>query len=417
MIPSRALALLLCGLTACSAKPKQQPTDAGATSVFEILEVGTPDRITLTTDGYVTEIPPWLLEGRVLVSSSSSALCRIEGVLAAFMGGVGFDCQLLSAGTLSPTISEEDLAAIPPWRRNYHALFSIHDAGDLTLAVGHGENKNERIDQRVFLNTINLDVGADCVSGPNPVTNTYDDCWESYNSFVTLSQISFHPDGSPSLVKDLGPLAWPTAGLVDGQGAKQGLGLRHPSSIIDQGWLYVFFMDESWGTEPFEKQGIRVVRAALDPTPVPAAFRAFVDGGFDEPALPMGFEARRMLDFIGQRGPPALPLFSEPDVSSVRFSVARARGTQWFVGAEERTEADGSWSIALRISTDLVHWSEPAFHPGLRATSWDTARLNYPIFLDARGQTNTEIEADDFFLLGTGGSELHRAHLRVSLPQ
>lgn len=173
------VAVLALVLVACRPPP----------STFEFLHVGVPERIELTTDTWTTEIPPWVLDDQVLVSSSSSGLCRLDEPLVSFPGGSTQACIPLTHGTLDPAISEEALAAIPPWRRNYDALFTLHRAGAEVLGIGHGENKNERIDQRVFLNTINPAIGAECVSQPNPDAGTYDDCWESYHAFVTLSRL------------------------------------------------------------------------------------------------------------------------------------------------------------------------------------------------------------------------------------
>lgn len=390
---------------------------------FRVLEVGAPERIEVTTARYVTEIPPWSIEGGaapwLLLSSSSAGLCDAPTSLATFDGGALEPCSELMNGTLDPAISEAALAQVPAWRRNYAGLFTAHllpsGDGQRLLAIGHGENKNERIGDRVFLNTINTDVGAECVSQPNPAQNTYDDCWEAYSAFVTVAEAGLDGDGRPLPVEDFGPIAWPANGYTQA-GAKASFGLRHPSSLVHDGALYVFYVDESFGEAPERGPGVRVVRAPTTPLPRPGRFTALRGETFTEPALPDGYSPARLLDFVGQQGPASPPLFAEAGVDSVRFSVARVRGTRWFLGVEERTEVDDTWSLAFRLSEDLVHWSQPLFTPALRAASWDAARLNYPVLLDARGQTNTEVDAAGFFVLGTGASVLHRAWVSLELP-
>jgi hypothetical protein len=58
----------------------------------------------------------------------------------------------------------------------------------------------------------------------------------------------------------------------------------------------------------------------------------------------------------------------------------------------------------MRNSLDLVHWSDPVTLLD-RVGSWDEGDVHYPMFLDRTGWDNTNIDLDEFYVVGTKWAE------------
>ncbi len=139
------------------------------------------------------------------------------------------------------------------------------------------------------------------------------------------------------------------------------------------------------------------------------------DGAFTEPALPAGFTKENIRAFLNVKGPQTAPLFgNEAGREYNRFSVARVKGASTFVGVEESRVGD-SWGVSLRVSSDLVHWSE-RYDIGSLAGDWGNARFHYPSFVNSAFTDNYEVDLNDFILLGTSANgTLNAARLKVML--
>ncbi len=288
------------------------------------------------------------------------------------------------------------------WRRNYNGIFSAHVIEDtreqpILFAVSHGENKNELIKGYLYQNSVRTSFKAD---PKNPLTysggNPYQDCWEAYFGFLNGNWIEYskETDWGNKYLNDLGPIAWPSAGYINKDGTQASNGLRHPSSIIHDGYLYIFVLDASLDGSA----GIKLIRALLKDLKNPQHYEAWSDGKW-LPALPEGFRKELAADYFATKGPESTPVFT-PDRNTVRFSVAKFNDAQQsFVGVEEFLTSDGAIHAALRYSKDLKKWSERSIF--YTAGSWEHSELRYPIFLNKDGSSNTEIDKDEFYILGT----------------
>lgn len=385
-----------------------KPPTSGA---LEVRVVGGVQSFEIAGANAVPEIPPWPFRRggatEALISSSSSARCRLPAPLTSAQG---YDfttggCEFLLTGGEESGPPPTVLDQWPDWGRNYLGAFSAVEVGDDVFLVTHGENKNDRhANGTIYLNTVNTDVGPECWSGYDADAGEWRECWESYNAFLALAVL-----GADGGVRDLGPIAWPTFGYVDDAGEKTSLGLRHPSSVVVGDHVYVYVQDES-----NESEGIKVFRAPLADLSNPHAFRGYDgDGGFTLRALPAGFTAAKVRSFYGTRGPRTPPLFDDPRFDSVRFSVAAIQGSASYLGVEERVNMDGE-QLVLRLSSDLVHWSDPVVVPDVGAATWEDAPLNYPILVDAQGNIGP-IDLSGFFVLGTHLSSPTRVQLSVTL--
>jgi hypothetical protein len=89
------------------------------------------------------------------------------------------------------------------------------------------------------------------------------------------------------------------------------------------------------------------------------------------------------------------------------FAAAKVDGLDLFVGAEVYQDwqdeapspCPGKHRLALRFSTDLIHWSERRDIYGCAdARAFD---LHYATFVRRDSTTNEVIDGDDFYLVGT----------------
>jgi len=127
------------------------------------------------------------------------------------------------------------------------------------------------------------------------------------------------------------------------------------------------------------------------------------------PSLPAGFDKNHLDVFWKEKGPQATDLMNDTgnQYEQKRFSVARVvnSSTPLFIGVEESVNNKTDvWEISLRFSGDLLNWSP-------RQLVIDSSigvfgiRLHYPVFCDAEGWSNTEIDLNDFYVLGKGAEE------------
>jgi len=366
-----------------------------------------------------TEVPPWIIGG-----------------------GNGYRSYFLTdgenSGVFSTTLSLTDNAAIDPaqgvgpywttfsgikmanggcpvrdylpWRRDYYSIYTaqyLSLAQPVSLAFLHAENKDLCMSGRDCHGDIN--AGRDtCFDG---------DLWPRYNAMVCASWVANDKQtnwGQCLFSNDLGPIAWPSTGYLQPNGVKATCGIGIPSSIVYNGYVYVFFMDHGayGGLNPVLEEGrlggIKVVRAPVNEALDPLAYRAYYrdTAGSDtwRPSLPAGFTKETMLNFLSVRGPKTTDIMDEePWISApLRFSVAAVKNTNYFIGVESYSDlTDGArYKTALRWSTDLVHWT-PRMLVISDAAGFESSRMNYPIFLSKDGLSNTQVDSSDFFVLGT----------------
>ena len=89
------------------------------------------------------------------------------------------------------------------------------------------------------------------------------------------------------------------------------------------------------------------------------------------------------------------------------FSVAKIKGTDYYIGVEDAAGyiSTDSWQykywIDLRISKDLIHWSKPYILEDTVVSDWNDQKLAYTKFLNADFTSNKEIDANAFYLTGS----------------
>lgn len=355
------------------------------------------------------EVPPILVPGAwrgFLLTSGWTVGCPTPA--NPLDGPVVFsNCTLASQSKMFNGYGNVSQSAMSPgsdWRQNYNGIYGAHLMRDEAknynwlVTVNHTELKNEWVPKYGgYANSyLNIDPAA-CASGE--VNGAYQDCYKAYMAFVTSSWSSYDALSSwglGSYQDDRGPILWPTAGYLDDEGAIVAPGPRHPSSIVWDGALWVFYLDQSPGS-----YGIKVARSTGGG--VPGTFDVLKDGTFTEPALPKGFTKENIRNFLNVKGPQVAPLFAEEAGRLYnRFSVAKVKGEQRFVAVEE-TRLDGKWVTALRVSENLIQWSERYDLSGMPG-DWAAAGLHYPVLVNKEFDNNYEVDLSDFMVIGTSAA-------------
>jgi len=298
------------------------------------------------------------------------------------------------------------------WRRNYNGIFCAHiitlsnTRNKILFAVSHGENKNEKQDSYFYQNTVRPSFTinpGDATTFSGMSNGSYKDCREAYFGFLNGSWVAYDTTGkwSNEYLNDIGPIAWPSAGYVNTDNTQASTGLRHPSSIVNDNYIYIFVKDESNdGTG-----GIKLIRCLLDSILKPNCFETWSAIQTWVPSLPKGFSKNLCGNFFSSRGPKNTPVFPN-DRNTIRFSVAKFKNTNQFIGVEQyNDEQDNNHSkLAFRFSQDLIHWSDRVNFFNNTEHNWDDMPLKYPIFLSADGTSNTEVDKDQFYVIGTSGN-------------
>lgn len=420
------LGLLLAACLWAAALPgrSQSPTtaarDTTATQALSVVTVVNPEEPVRMLPagmpvGAFPETPPWALRTgagvKYYISSSWTFSAVLSPGRSLLSDTQAFDPRSFYRVSTS-NIFEEDrpqpelLNPITYWRRNAYGVFSAHlikhskTGRPWIVAFLDGQNKNEKVGpDRFYINTVlppRSYAGRD-FSGYNENKSAYVDNWDTYFNFIGLAACPLDDyDGSRLMSNDQGPILWPSTGYLDPQGRPLSRGVRHPSTIVEGGYIYVFYLEEFPGSnEPGRQRGIKVARAPVASLGRPGSFVCWFEDAFTEPSLPAGF-SRLERGFFNLPGGRGTRLFDE---YATRFSVARLAGRRGFLGVEERMYKGDEFELFLRLSDDLVHWGKPFAVPNSRG-DWKSG-LHYPILANADLTDNNEIDPANCCIVGS----------------
>jgi hypothetical protein len=345
-------------------------------------------------------------------------------------------------------ITEGMADALPAYKRNFNGIFSVVEynnpassSGLSLLAVMHEENKGEvkpkagggvgsfrNSVSRSITNLVNGDTGSTCITETNG-------CYFAFVSAATIPYTNKTGYGHNPQWTDYGPIVWPSQGYISSDGTmKIANGPRHPHAIIAGNYAYVFYQDFYYtnGLDGLynrdvgdRRGGMKVIRALL-PNVQPGSWYAYFEpagssaGDFTEPALPgvPGFSVP---------GPRATPLFTnmtDPNhgnYEGLSFAVAQVKGQNLYVGVEEYADygleapvmCPGKMRVALRTSADLVHWSARIpLYDGCQ--DYANFTLNLPEFVDASSTSNTQIDLNDFYIVGNKPFKYYYMHVGLT---
>ncbi len=302
------------------------------------------------------------------------------------------------------------------------------------VAIDHGENKNDNrtgappgssCDQTAqshcYHNT--LQPGDNTCWTPVSDLSVYE-CYPDYNGFVDSSSAPLPSPAANALDgwSDNGPIVWPKDGYVDAGGSKTSWGVRHPSSIVANGMLYVFYLDTGSAQTDVSGlptqgggAGIAVARSPDYGIGRPGTFETDVGRGTWAPSLPAGTSAGDVAASFADAGPNAAQILGDRR-GSYYFAVARTGlHDPAYLGVENYAEPDSdscpngetAFKEALWESNDLVNWDGRTAIPQLTScgttagAAYDAEPLRWGHFLNSAGTDQNQIDPRDFYLTGT----------------
>jgi hypothetical protein len=351
------------------------------------------------------EVPPAVVAGAphlFFVTTGFSWLCQADNPPAIAIRLDPAHCRRFStpdriALSDGHDLSPAEVAALGnDWVRSYAGVFSAvrlpHPwRGHDLLTVIHGENKNERYGANLYASTVDTNIDpATCASGYDAAQKKWTDCWPAYNGFVSLRLAKTSWIAAPDTSLDLGPILWSTMGYRQGV-KKTSSGLRHPSALLDDGYLYIFYTDTSQSNEEGRRGGVHVARMALpanDASPLEPAI-PYYDGGFSDtnPSLPLGFAKERIRSFYDQPRGKASELWPN-SWQTVRFTVAPQRHARLSGGRGIHTgQAVGRAPAHIRGSRALERarrYSGRLFEPRLGPRDLALSGVRQPLRADER---------------------------------
>lgn len=344
--------------------------------------------------------------------------------------------------TVSYPQTNVSTAATNNWKRNYHSVYSAQylnhpTQGPISIGILHGENKNvsSNCTSGNVMNTINPNIAISCSnhdtwSGGNP----YKDGWLAYHALVS---VAWYPNnqstnwGQHEFSNHVGPISWPSNSFIAPDNRVATTGHSHPSSILANGYMYIFYSDAGpWGDhiqyEEGRLKGVKVVRVLQSDVLDASKYEIYYkdpNGNVSWPkSLPTGFTKETMLNYTRVKGPKSTDVLNIPASANnrvIRFSVAKVRNTNYFMGLEEYIDDNESclngelkYKLALRFSSDLINWTDRQMYV-TTPKCWSEHNMRYPIFLDRTGWTNTEVDLNEFYILGTASINKSVNKIRV----
>lgn len=325
------------------------------------------------------------------------------------------DTLLENGGLRTPDSMEENNF----WKRNYYGILHAcvlknSECEDCLIGIMHGENKNETLNGIYYNNTVkpfDTKYRTDEYAGYDPITGKYHDNYDNYFSFIGITRCPLSENNGCDVMRhDEGPVIWPDNSYLDGNDIKTSGGLRHPSAIIYDRYLYIFYLDES-----VSNKGYRVARSPVEDMGKAGSFKKYYNGLFSNNGLPENFDRndRNIMYINGEKSTLVI------NTNTIRFSVAKITGTNRFLGVDERIGSNGEVSLFLRLSDDLVNWSNGTEIPETKRNSWYEGILHYPLFYNLALNDSMEIDPDGFYILGTdhSGNEPRVQYLKLSIKE
>lgn len=310
------------------------------------------------------------------------------------------------------------------WRRSYYNVYTaqyLNHPEEGTLTIGFLDAENKAMCDGNTLYPSSVHPYKPIYNEQSYACPDIGDFWPTMAGFVCASWVYNNVSnnyGQAYFDHDMGPITWPSNGYNQPDNINRaGVGVGLPSSIMYGGYMYVFYHDHGpmdltgephVAREHGRGEGIKVVRAPISECLNPSAYRAYYKdpNGVEHwvPSLPAGFNKDNMDVFWSEKGPKCTDVTNDVDdlYDHKRFSVAHIANSNpaCFISVETYAVRNTStWKTALRYSTDLVNWSTDF---PIETNIYDNIKLNYPVLCDFDSWSNTEIDINNFFVVGKG---------------
>lgn len=394
----------------------------------------------IATFPYPPELSPMIrtVDGNQIhsLSTNSSFLCNIppsnflaQGVLINYS-----DCYFATTSLLVSNINENgNFIYIPPaqigndnWRFSYNGITGIDtinvNGQKYLVSIKHNEHQNTTAGQYQYQNRVFPQIRVEnCTSGF--VDGEWRHCWPSFTSYVSFGYAPINSSGKVEAERyiDVGPIVWPPNGYKDQSNNKISSGFYHPTLFVDEKYIFSYYLNDN-NLQIGQRKCLSVSRVPITQFMDVNAWRNYFGGEFNTSPLPPNFDKDEMLNFytVGGGNADCVKLPSETADAIIYMNVAKIAGTDLYIGAEESATNGADWKVGIRISRDLVNWSDMqviSTAPG----AWGNGDLSYPTFVDNQGRnTNELIQPNDFYLVGksatnSAGYELNSRRLALDL--
>jgi len=314
------------------------------------------------------------------------------------LGSNTFDYYYNHSNQKIPVAEFNRIAPSTYWKTNYYGSYSVQklntpigETDPWIITFNSGENKNEPYNSTsCYQNTVHPSVAClNCYSGIDPTSGYYQDCTSAYSGFIGMSHTTTSAAsnyGATGFI-DEGPIIWPQEGYISTQ---VGAGLSE--SIIKDGYIYLFYIDSRGFNYARETS---LARAPVSGKGLPGTFKKYYNESFTESALPTNFSKSNPV-YTAKSGKSS-PLFSTSPstlcsletyapTSDLTFKVAKLKGTEYYLGVEQEY-AGNTFVNVLRVSKDLIHWSNGVSVPGTKYpasnfySGFGTKLLLFSVFL------------------------------------
>lgn len=355
--------------------------------------------------------------GDIFNGNSSGTLCFISEdswLISDDCKGWGYSHT--GGELLRPEVFNEDRAweeGSPYWKRSYFGIYDTRivsvDGKDYVFCIFHGENKNEKFNggKDKYMNNVlpKRSYMEHEFSGVD-AKGAYDDYGPAYFAFASSACIPTDEIEKGFRFDDpkynYGPVVWPCNGYVDSSWSRINPGMRHSNMYLEGDYIYIFYLDQS---------SVKVARSPISAKMAPGSFKRCSNGEFCAPALPEGFECTKRGFFTVGSGECDNIL---GESNSIFFSVARLKGTPYYLGVEEYYTEWPEAGARLRLSTDLVHWSGGVDVPGSFVHNYNAGTLHYPKLFNKDFSSRDEIDPDEFYIVGIYGNNIGQSRIEAA---
>jgi hypothetical protein len=327
-----------------------------------------------------------------------------------------------------------------PWLRNYNALFDValvNVAGqNKVIAAVHGENvpgyaiagdEDYRINGTVRPYTAPFAEARYDGFIYNGGTNYNPGfSWNYYGAFVSVAHLNWTPPNfGMGTFTNIGPVVWPNPGYLESDGFNRIIGgLRNPSIIEKDSYIYVFYKENG--------SGVKVARAPKANYLDPMAYKVYTGELLPSNPNPSDYWARSLPDGFNKNNISAFyhtpakhksatiipyanePLYSSLDTDTWAVDVAKISqlidSKQYYL-MMEFSKVSGVISadlfvVSFRLSEDLVNWTA-ALPVTTHCYQWTN---QYPKFCNANGEDSEVVDLDNFYTIGKFGADYTVMH-------
>ena len=330
------------------------------------------------------------------------------------------------------------------WRRTYDGVMGMVFLDDRVVLARYGENQNSGILGGWVCNSVVKNIpmtgGYTEIGWPytvfedgcvaNYYNGTYIHCWDSFTSYVSVGWSPYNKnDGwvSKEKLTDLGPVVWPKDRYTNSDGSYYNMhgSYGNPTLFRDGDNLYLFTLTKGSDMKPGDDLCVSMAKSKIGDKGEVASW-SYANGS---KTVPDGFSKTSVKQFLDKSNNYVGCVNRASNTIQVKnpqhFSVAKIRGSNYYIAAEEGAyDKDGngsldSWLMGIRLSNNLIDWSDIKILESADG-SWGNGNYAYPVFLDRNGETNSEIDAGEFYILGkratnSKGYELNVMELSLNI--